>query len=99
VATAQTVVTGLAKGSAVAFDYVAKHMIEGDASPLIRIGLLELELFVEPRQFGIGTEHPAKEQLADFLEQNGLRLAEYVPIGSGDKKQRLDGGFVLAVND
>jgi hypothetical protein len=38
-------------------------------------------------------------QLADFLEQNGLTLAKFEPIGKGDKKQRLDGGLALAVND
>ena len=53
----------------------------------------------EPWMFGISTDPPAKEQLAVFLGQNGLKLAEYEPIGKGDKRQRLDGGLALAVNE
>ena len=97
--TLQTVATELSKGSAIAFDYAAKHIIEGDVSLLFRIALLELEIFLEPWRFGISTDPPAKEQLAVFLEQNGLALAQFEPFGKGDKKQRLDGGLVLAVND
>jgi methyltransferase (TIGR00027 family) len=97
--TLQTVATQLAKGSAIAFDYVAKHIVEADASLLFRIVLLYLKIFGEPWTFGISTDSPAEEQLVKFLGQNGLRLAEYEPIGIGDKEQRLDGGLVLAVND
>ncbi|UCD72916.1 MAG: SAM-dependent methyltransferase [Candidatus Bathyarchaeota archaeon] len=98
-ATIQTVATQLAKGSAIAFDYAAKHIIEGDASLFVRIALLELRIFGEPWMFGISTDPPAKEQLVEFLGHNGLKLAEYEPIGKGDKKQRLDGGLALAVNN
>ena len=54
----------------------------------------------EPWIFGgISTEPPAKEQLAAFLEQNGLKLADFEPIGKTDKGKRLLGGLALAVND
>ena len=45
-ATLQTVATQLARGSAIAFDYFAKHIIEGDTSLLLRLGLLEVKLLV-----------------------------------------------------
>lgn len=41
----------------------------------------------------------AKENLGAFLDQNGLALTGYEPIGKGDKKGRLDGGLALAVNE
>ena len=99
-ATLQTVATQLAKGSAIAFDYPAKHIIEGDTSSRIyRYALTKLKRIDEPWTFGISTVFPAKEKLRVFLEQNGLTLAEYEAIGQGDEQQRIDGGLVLAVNN
>jgi methyltransferase (TIGR00027 family) len=98
-ATLQTVATELAKGSAIAFDYIGKHIIDGDASLFYRLVVPMTKVAGEGWTFGIPTRTPAKEQLAAFLEQNGLTLAKYEPIGKGDKKQRLEGGLALAVND
>lgn len=97
--TFQTVATELAQGSAIAFDYAANHIIEGDASLPFRLALIELELLREPWRFGIPTDPPAEEQLAELLQQHGLALAEFEPFGNGDGSQRLDGGLALAVND
>jgi O-methyltransferase involved in polyketide biosynthesis len=91
--------TQLAKGSAIAFDYIGKHFIEDDKSLLMRYSRARLEKIGESWVFGINTEAPAEKHLIAFLEQNGLKLAKYEPVGKGDEKQRLDGGLALAVND
>jgi methyltransferase (TIGR00027 family) len=99
-ATLQTVAAQLAKGSVIAFDYPAKHIMEGDASLFYRLMVPMTRMSSEPWTFGgISAESPAKEQLAVYLERNGLTLVGYEPIGKGDKKQRLDGGLALAAND
>jgi methyltransferase (TIGR00027 family) len=99
-ATLQTVAIQLAKGSAIAFDYPAKHIIDGDGPLFYRLALPIFRLMGEPWLFGgISTDQAAKEQLAAFLGQNGLKLANYEPIGKEGKKKRLDGGFALAVNE
>lgn len=98
-ATLQRVATKLAKGSAIAFDYLARHIVEGDTSHVWRLIVSMTRLFEEGWIFGIPTESPAKAQLIAYLKQNGLSLTKYEPIGKGDKKQRVDGGLVLAVND
>ena len=98
-ATLQTVATQLSKGSAIAFDYIGKHIIDGDASLFYRLVVPMTEVVGEGWTFGIPTLTPPEEQLAAFLEQNGLTLTKYEPIGKGDKKQRIEGGLALAVND
>jgi methyltransferase (TIGR00027 family) len=95
----QTVATGLAKGSAIAFDYAGQHIVAGDASRFYRLVVPMSRLTSEQWNFGISTEAPAEERLTAFLTQHGLILTEYEPIGKGDKKQRFDGGLALAVND
>jgi methyltransferase (TIGR00027 family) len=95
----QTVATGLAKRSAIAFDYAGQHIIEGDTLPFHRLVVRMSRQISEQWKFGISTEAPAVERLTAFLAEHGLSLAEYEPIGKGDKKQRIDGGLVLAVND
>jgi methyltransferase (TIGR00027 family) len=94
----QTVATGLARGSAIAFDYAGQHIVEGDASRFYRFVVPMSEVIHEQWRFGISTEAPAEERLKAFLAQNGLTLTEYEPIGQGDEKQRPDGGLALAVN-
>jgi methyltransferase (TIGR00027 family) len=99
-ATLQTVATQLAKGSAIAFDYAGKHIVDGDTVKMLyRFVLPFAQALGEGGTFGIPTEPPAQERLTAFLERNGLTLTKYEPIGKGDEKQRLDGGLVLAVND
>lgn len=95
----QTVATSLARESAIAFDYAGKHIIEGDAFQLNSIIVPMSRLISEQWKFGISTEAPAEDRLAAFLAQNGLTLIRFEPIGKGDKKQRLDGGLALAVNN
>ena len=97
-ATLQTVATQLAKGSAIAFDYPAKHIIEGDTTLLYRMVTMSVRLVGEPWTFGISTESPAQEQLAAFLDQNGLKLAKYEPIGEVGNGHMPDGGLVVAVH-
>jgi methyltransferase (TIGR00027 family) len=94
----QTVATGMARGSAIAFDYAGQHIIEGDASRFYRFVVPMSRVIHEQWRFGISTEAPAEERLGAFLAQNGLTLTAYEPIGQGDGKQRLDGGLALAVN-
>ena len=97
-ATLQTVAEQLAPGSAIAFDYPARHIVEGNTSLSYRMTTLAARLVGEPWTFGISTEAPAKEQLAKFLEQNGLRLAEYEPVGDVESG-RPHGGLAVAVNE
>jgi methyltransferase (TIGR00027 family) len=100
VATLQTVATALAKGSAIAFEYPARHVMAGDTSLFNRFVVAGTQMSGEAWIFdGISAESPAKENLAAFLDQNGLALAGYEPIGKGDKQGRRDGGLALAVND
>lgn len=97
-ATLKTVEEQLVPGSAIAFDYVAEHIIEGNTSLSYRMGTMVVRLVGEPCTFGISTETPAKEQLAKFLEQNGLRLAEYEPTGEVEGGEQPHGGLAVAVN-
>jgi methyltransferase (TIGR00027 family) len=97
-ATLQTVAAQLAKGSAIAFDYAGRHIIEGDTSLIYRLVVFASRVMREGWIFGIPTESPAREQLTAFLKEKGLRLTEYEAIGKADKKGRLDGGLALAVN-
>lgn len=97
-ATLQTLATQLAKGSAIAFDYAGKHIIEGDTTLIYRLAVASVRMIGEPWIFGISTKAPAKEQLTTFLAQNGLMLAKYEPIGNVDKGQQPHGGLVVAVN-
>jgi hypothetical protein len=80
----QTKATQLTKGSAIAFDYPAKHIIDGDASLFHRPVVRMSKVVGEGRTFGIPTLTPTKEQLASSQEQNGLTLTKYEPIGKGD---------------
>ncbi len=96
-ATLQTVAKQLAPGSAIAFDYPAHHIVEGNSSLVYRMTTMAARLVGEPWTFGISTEAPAKEQLAKFLEQNGLRLADYEPVGDAESS-RPHGGLAVAVN-
>ena len=93
----KTVAERLAPGSAIAFDYPARHIIEGNASLTYRMTTMAAQLIGEPWTFGISTEAPAQEQLAVYLQQNGLRLADYEPVGDAESS-RLHGGLVVAVN-
>jgi methyltransferase (TIGR00027 family) len=97
-ATPQTVAEQLASGSAIAFDYPARHIIEGNASLAYRMTKKAARLVGEPWTFGISIEAPAKETLAAFLKQNGLRLAEYEPVGDVAGGERMHGGLAVAVN-
>jgi methyltransferase (TIGR00027 family) len=98
-ATLQIVAKQLAPGSAIAFDYWAKHLIEGDDSSILNRFLCKaVQIMGEPWVFGISTVKPAREQLKNFLEQYGLKLSRYEPIGKVDKRQRVEGGLALAVN-
>ncbi len=97
-ATLQTVATQLSKGSAIAFDYPATRIFQDDAPLFYRLAAWGIQLAGEPWIFGgISTEPPAKEQLAAFLERNGLKLADFEPIGRQD--QQLHGGLALGVNE
>ncbi|WP_053057979.1 class I SAM-dependent methyltransferase [Rubrobacter aplysinae] len=98
-ATLKTVAEQLAPGSAIAFDYPARHIVEGNTSLIYRMATLAARLIGEPWTFGISTEAPAREQLAKFLERNGLRLAEYEPVGEVEGGERPHGGLAVAVNE
>ena len=91
--------TQIAKGSAIAFDYLGKHLVVDDGSLLKRYGQAKLKGAGESWIFAINSEAPAEEHLIALLEQNGLKSAKYEPMGKGDDQQRLDGGLALAVND
>lgn len=97
-ATLQTVAEQLAPGSAIAFDYPARHIIEGNTSLTYRMTTLAARLVGEPWTFGISTEAPAKERLAAYLKQNGLQLAEYEPVGDVEGDERPHGGLAVAIN-
>lgn len=97
-ATLRTVATELAPGSAIAFDFYGQHFIDGDTSLFMRFGLWVLQALGEPLLWGINTDHPAEQQVAAYLEQHGLALAAFEPIGKADESHRADGGLVLAVN-
>jgi len=97
-ATLRIVATELAKDSTIAFEYPAEHIFKDDAPLFHRLVGWGTQLVGEPWIFGgISTKPPAKEQLAVFLERNGLTLANFEPIGKQGK--RLHGGLALAVNE
>ena len=100
-ATLRTVATQLAKGSAVSFDYVGRHIAEENGPrPLFYRWLIPLtRLMGVGWVFGISTDSPAEEQLATFLGQNGLRLTRFEAVGRADSKYGLVGGLAAATND
>jgi methyltransferase (TIGR00027 family) len=97
--TLTTVAERLAPGSAIAFDYPARHIIEGDASLAYWLTTLAARRIGEPWTFGIITEAPARERLEKFLERNGFRLAEYEPVGDVEDGERPHGGLAVATNN
>ncbi len=98
-ATLKTVAEQLASGSAIAFDYPAKHVVEGNTSLAYRMATMAAQRIGEPWTFGINTEAPARGQLEKFLKQNGLRLEEYEPVGDVEIGERPHGGLATAVNE
>jgi len=69
-----------APGSAIAFVYAARHIIDGVTTAPYRLTTVAARLVGEPWTFGIGTDAPARQHLAAFLERRGLEPAAYEPI-------------------
>jgi len=97
-ATLQTVANDLAPGSAIAFEVMGQHIIDGDTSLFLRFALWEAKQLGEGWYFGVNVEPPAEENVAAYLQEHGLTLTNFEPLGGTDKKGRRDGAYVLAVN-
>ena len=86
-ATLRTVATGLASGSAIAFDYFSRHYVEGGEFSLLPWPFAAFFRWIgEPHVFGLPTEAPARARLAAFLAEKDLRLVEFEPIGAGARE-------------
>jgi methyltransferase (TIGR00027 family) len=93
-------IASTAPGSLVAFDYLAKELVE-DRSVFGRYVQAVLRALGEPWTFGIATSSPgesapAAEPLLAFLASCGLSLVEHRLVWRGPLKRQVAAGFVVA---
>jgi methyltransferase (TIGR00027 family) len=93
-------IASTAPGSIVAFDYLAKELVE-DRSALGRYVQAILQALGEPWTFGIATSPPgesasADAPLLDFLAGCGLSLVEHRLVWKDPLKRQVAAGFVVA---
>jgi methyltransferase (TIGR00027 family) len=89
-------IAGTAQGSAVAFDYFTRHVLE---SPTLFMRTVRawLNASGEPLKFGIDSTPPSRERLAELLRSCGLSLAEQRTLGEETQGKLAWGGFAVAI--
>jgi methyltransferase (TIGR00027 family) len=90
----------LAPGSVLAFDYLAKELVEDRSLPMRYLKAF-LRATGEPWTFGIDTTSPGSASpdpapLVALLEACGLTLVEQRLVWQDDRRQRVAAGFVIA---
>ena len=87
-------IAGLAPGSTIAFDYLARELVEGEGTFKffrawidIAIGLTYDEYFI----FGLPMGTGAREAAAAFLESSGLTLERFEMVGEDGKLSAVYG--------
>jgi hypothetical protein len=98
-------IAGTAPGNVVAFDYLAKELVES-RSALMRYARAVLGALGEPWTFGIEAASPgdssrSPEQgpaaLVALLENCGLSLVEHQTVWQDARREAVAAGFVVAV--
>lgn len=88
-------IAGLAKGTAVAFDYFTTEALESKAV-YWRYARATTRYVGEPLKFGIDATPPSEERLAEFLRTRGLSLVGHELLGQETSERRAWGGFAVA---
>jgi len=89
-------IAGLAKGSAVAFDYFTSDVLESQTL-FMRTVRAWLNASGEPLKFGIDSTPPSRERLTELLRSCGLSLAEQRTLGEETQGKLAWGGFAVAI--
>ena len=96
-ATLEAVGSQCASGSAIAFDYFSREMVEGSGGLVSNLTLMYFRAMGEPLLFGIPTDPPAREQITNMLEAHSLKLARYEPLGEESANKKPFAGLALAI--
>ena len=88
-------IASIAKGSAVAFDYITTEPLESHAL-YWRYARAMTTAAGEPFTFGIDSTPPSSERLAEFLRSCGLSIEEQRTLGREAEGKRAWGGFATA---
>lgn len=89
-------IAGMAPGTAIAFDYFSAELLESQTL-FMRYSRAMIKLTGEPWKFGIDNTPPARDRVAEFLEQCGLVMEEQRNFGPETAGQRPPAGFAIAV--
>jgi len=89
-------VASTARGSVLAFDYFSTEILESRALYL-RIVRKSLLAGGEPLKFGIDSNPPLRERVAELLQSCGLSLIEQHTLGQEADGKRALGGFAIAI--
>jgi methyltransferase (TIGR00027 family) len=92
-------VASLPAGSAVAFDYLSRELVEC-REPFVRVGRSMARsmkwTYGERWTFGLSTKAPARDSVEGFLAAQGLELRRYEPLGEESASSTPLGGLVVA---
>jgi methyltransferase (TIGR00027 family) len=83
------------KGSIVAFDYFTSEVLDSQALSMRSIRA-SLNAGGEPLKFGVDSNPPSRERLAELLQSCGLSLIEQRTLGQEMEGKRAWGGFAIA---
>ncbi len=92
-------VAGFPAGSSLAFDYFARQLVKAEPPYRLfgKLATLSISMFYgELVVFGYDMEPPAKEKMAAWMTENGLRLSEYECLSGEEGGGGSMYGFVLA---
>lgn len=98
-ATLDTMSSQCAKGSAIAFDYASKEIVDGVGPKSFQRLMKNLERAGEPWLFGVSTASPARERVAELLAEHHLALARYEPCGAESDEEQPFVGLVVAESE
>jgi methyltransferase (TIGR00027 family) len=88
-------IAATAAGSAVAFDYFSKEVIESE-SPKMRALRASVSVGGEPFTFGIDNTPPSRDRIAELVRACGLSLEEQRNFGEESEKNHAMAGFAIA---
>ena len=91
------VVSRMAKGSSIVFDYFSHKFVSGRGTLSMRIASRGFRFIGEPLLFGIPNDRPAKKQVSLYLEKCGLELEEHTTFtAENSARSCLVGGLAFA---
>ena len=78
--------------------YFSQEMIEGRGPLYLRFSIKLLQASGELWLFGISTDPPARQQVANLLEAHRLALERYEPFGEESANKKPLSGLVVSVS-